>query len=192
MTKQEIQQLLHRYMEGATTAAEEELLRQYFQKGDYAPEWAPYAMMFKTIDIGDSALSEKECTDVLNLCPAPPRSSFAMPQWWRYAAVWCFGLLLGGSGVWFSQGGLSGGVADEASLTAQTKPAKAADTVYCERIITQRDTVYIVRYVPETKPEPPATKPEQPARTETPPQKPAATPEAPWERNGNLAVLTVR
>ena len=50
-TKAFIQSLLDKYMEGTTTLEEEDILRQYFTRGDVPAEWEDYRMLFAEIDI---------------------------------------------------------------------------------------------------------------------------------------------
>ena len=49
-TKAFIQSLLDKYMEGTTTLEEEDILRQYFTRGDVPAEWEDYRMLFAEID----------------------------------------------------------------------------------------------------------------------------------------------
>ncbi len=49
-TKALIQSLLDKYMEGMTTLEEEDVLRQYFTRGDVPAEWEGYRMLFAEID----------------------------------------------------------------------------------------------------------------------------------------------
>ena len=49
-TKAFIQSLLDKYMEGMTTLEEEDVLRQYFTRGDVPAEWEDYRMLFAEID----------------------------------------------------------------------------------------------------------------------------------------------
>jgi hypothetical protein len=49
-TKAFIQSLLDKYMEGLTTLEEEDILRQYFTRGDVPAEWEDYRMLFAEID----------------------------------------------------------------------------------------------------------------------------------------------
>ena len=49
-TKAFIQSLLDKYMEGMTTLEEEDILRQYFTRGDVPAEWEDYRMLFAEID----------------------------------------------------------------------------------------------------------------------------------------------
>ena len=49
-TKAFIQSLLDKYMEGMTTLEEEDVLRQYFTRGDVPAEWEDYRQLFAEID----------------------------------------------------------------------------------------------------------------------------------------------
>ena len=49
-TKAFIQSLLDKYMEGTTTLEEEDILRQYFTRGDVPAEWEDYRQLFAEID----------------------------------------------------------------------------------------------------------------------------------------------
>ena len=49
-TKAFIQSLLDKYMEGTTTLEEEDILHQYFSRGDVPAEWEDYRMLFAEID----------------------------------------------------------------------------------------------------------------------------------------------
>lgn len=49
-TKAFIQSLLDKYMEGTTTLEEEDILHQYFTRGDVPAEWEDYRMLFAEID----------------------------------------------------------------------------------------------------------------------------------------------
>ncbi len=49
-TKAFIQSLLDKYMEGMTTLEEEDILHQYFTRGDVPAEWEDYRMLFAEID----------------------------------------------------------------------------------------------------------------------------------------------
>jgi len=49
-TKEYIGQLLERYMEGISTLEEEDILHQFFTRGDVPAEWEDYRMLFAEID----------------------------------------------------------------------------------------------------------------------------------------------
>jgi hypothetical protein len=51
--KQEISQLLSKFMAGATSTAEEEVLAQYFRTHEVDDEWAEYKEMFALFDNGE-------------------------------------------------------------------------------------------------------------------------------------------
>ena len=57
MEKEQIQALLQRYMEGATTADEEEQLRHYFNAGPYDEAFAQYAPLFAAWDAPETPLT---------------------------------------------------------------------------------------------------------------------------------------
>ena len=52
-TKQEITQLLSKFMAGETSVAEEEVLAQYFRTHEVDDEWAEYKEMFTLFDNGE-------------------------------------------------------------------------------------------------------------------------------------------
>ena len=51
--KQEIAQLLSKFMAGETSVAEEEVLAQYFRTHEVDEEWAEYKEMFTLFDNGE-------------------------------------------------------------------------------------------------------------------------------------------
>jgi len=51
--KQQIAQLLSKFMAGQTSLAEEQLLAQYFRTHDVGEEWAEYKQMFALFDSGE-------------------------------------------------------------------------------------------------------------------------------------------
>ena len=57
--KQEIAQLLSRFMAGQTSLAEEQLLAQYFSTHDVGEEWAEYKEMFALFDSGEVDIEVK-------------------------------------------------------------------------------------------------------------------------------------
>lgn len=204
MKEEEIADLLQRYMEAETTAAEEERLRRYFQSGAYDARWAAYALLFTSVPSEGGALTDAECDEILSLCPAPPTTRLARHRWWRYAAVWMGGLLIGGGGMWLA--GRHASSSDGMDGT-QAVRSSVVDTLYCERVITRRDTVYIVQIqsAPASRPTPspspthpaagrtaPATPQHAPAEEEPQREAPATVPEAPWLQTGNVANLAVR
>lgn len=139
MKEEQIARLLHRYMEATATAAEEEELWQYFASGTYDARFGQYAPLFTAWPSADGALSSEEQEEILALCPPPsPQTSRLVHRWWRYAAVWLFGILLGVAGKDLLQGRAGKGLLSQENPTAWV----TADTVYRERIIVERDTVY--------------------------------------------------
>ncbi|MGM9688715.1 MAG: hypothetical protein ACI3YD_06650 [Alloprevotella sp.] len=213
MKEEQVARLLHRYMEATATAAEEEQLRQYFASGNYDARFEAYAPLFAAWPSADSALSSEEQEEILALCPPPsPQTSQLVHRWWRYAAVWLFGILLGvvGKDLLLEEQASS-------QLFQENRTARAtADTVYHERVIVMRDTVY--RTVAKLPTAPPARigsrpspalsqqeqsgcQPVQPvddvdaareAEKETQREMPAPPARIPWEGTGNVASLAVR
>ena len=196
MEKEQIQALLQRYMEGATTADEEEQLRHYFNAGPYDEAFAQYAPLFAAWDAPETPLTPDECDEILACCPPPSRAAFVLRTAWRYAAVWLIGLILGGCGVWLTYG----------SAPTSTKPTpmaaageRIADTIYRERVIMERDTVYVVRYQ-KVSVQPTSAKDvaqnanesTRPETTDTQSETSDTWTDVAWEQTGNVAGLAVR
>lgn len=57
--KQQIAQLLSKFMAGQTSLAEEQLLAQYFHTHDVSEEWAEYKQMFALFDSGEVDIEVK-------------------------------------------------------------------------------------------------------------------------------------
>ena len=57
--KQQIAQLLSKFMAGETSLAEERLLAQYFRTHDVGEEWAEYKQMFALFDSGEVDIEVK-------------------------------------------------------------------------------------------------------------------------------------
>ena len=57
--KQQIAQLLSKFMAGETSLAEEQLLAQYFRTHDVGEEWAEYKQMFALFDSGEVDIEVK-------------------------------------------------------------------------------------------------------------------------------------
>lgn len=197
MKEEQIEQLLHRYMEATATAAEEEQLRQYFASGTCDARFEPYAPLFAAWPSGGDALSSEESEEILALCPPSPRTSLLPRRWWRYAAVWLFGIFLGGGGVWLSRG--SHPASDASGDLLQAMTSTVPDTVVHERIVVQRDTVYLVKFKPVAAPQvrPPAAHTavgEMAHEVEAGKHREISTPPAgmPWEETCNVASLAVR
>ena len=211
MKEEEIADLLQRYMEAETTAPEEERLRRYFQSGAYEARWAAYAPLFTAVPPEGGALTDAECDEILSLCPAPSTARLVRHNWWRYTAVWMGGLLIGGGGMWLASGHTG---QSDAMEGAQAVRSSVVDTLYCERVVTRRDTVYIVQIqsAPASRPTPSACQPHPTAQLTVPPtpqydpavprtapaqeepqrEVPATVPEVPWMETGNMANLAVR
>ncbi|MFD0862387.1 hypothetical protein ACFQ1M_09200 [Sungkyunkwania multivorans] len=75
-----IEKLLEKYFEAATTAAEEQKLRQYFVNGDVAPHLAQYAPMFQYF----SAAKQERYTKTV---PLTPKRKSKYLKWISVAAV---------------------------------------------------------------------------------------------------------
>ena len=58
--KQEIAQLLSKFMAGETSVAEEEVLAQYFRTHEVDEEWAEYKEMFTLFDNGQVDIEIEE------------------------------------------------------------------------------------------------------------------------------------
>lgn len=78
MNKEELQKLLERFMDGATTLEEERALADYFRTADVPAEWADHKAMFALWDEGRVWVGEP--------VPAPRRRPVA---WRRFAAAAC-------------------------------------------------------------------------------------------------------
>ena len=62
-TKQEIAQLLSKFMAGETSVTEEEVLAQYFRTHEVDDEWAEYKEMFTLFDNGEVDIEIKDETN---------------------------------------------------------------------------------------------------------------------------------
>ena len=62
-TKQEITQLLSKFMAGETSVTEEEVLAQYFRTHEVDDEWAEYKEMFTLFDNGEVDIEIKDETN---------------------------------------------------------------------------------------------------------------------------------
>ena len=84
--KQEIAQLLNKFMAGETSVAEEEVLAQYFRTHDVDNEWAEYKEMFALFDNGKVDIEpEAETSKQLNSAdsdklPKQPRAVKEKPK----------------------------------------------------------------------------------------------------------------
>ena len=78
--KQEIAQLLSKFMTGETTVAEEQLLAQYFRTHEEDEEWKEYKEMFALFDNGQVDIgSWGQAPDPVlgqRSCPPPPTTRF--------------------------------------------------------------------------------------------------------------------
>lgn len=195
MEEKQLEQLLQRYLAGETGLAEEEQLRECFAGGRFPARFAPYAALFAVQTEREAALSEAEVEEILRDCPPPSGRWISVRSLLRYAAVWACGLFLGGAAVWLLRAPEQSLLAD--STVSQVVSRSHPDTVYRERIVVERDTVYVVHQRPAPAPRRATTVPEPPKQTV--PQSPAPRqsvptrqPEAPWREPSNLASLVVR
>lgn len=189
MEKTQIQALLQRYMEGTTTAAEEDQLRHYFHDGPCDEAFAQYAPLFTVWDAPQTPLTPDESEEILACCPPPSRAAIVLRAAWRYAAVWLIGLLLGGCGVWLTYGHAPSPAAPAPMAEAGER---TADTIYRERVVIERDTVYVVQYQ-KVMAQPTGTKDVAQATDEdTRPESADAWTDVAWEQSGNVASLAVR
>ena len=195
MEEKQIEQLLQRYLAGETELAEEDSLRNYFAGGNYPARWAAYAALFAVQAEGPAALTDSEVEEILSQCPPPAGRQIALRTLLRYAAVWACGLLLGGAAVWFLRSPGQRLVAENAAGGEVCLAAR--DTVYRERIVVERDTVFIVRQLPAPAPRKvaapgqPSPQP-SPRQAEPSPSAPEQLPKAPWSAPSNLASLVAR
>lgn len=144
MKEEQIEQMLLRYMEGETTSDEEMLLQRYFASGKHAPRFEAYAALFATSRNELPALTEVEGDEILSLCPAPRQHGWWMGHAMRYAAVWMFGIFSGSIAMWVARPGLF--TVHTLPGTALTEATAKTDTLYRERVVMQRDTVYVVKH----------------------------------------------
>lgn len=90
--KQEISQLLSKFMAGATSTAEEEVLAQYFRTHEVDDEWAEYKEMFALFDNGEvdieletetSAQQKKDDGEKIRMLPKTVREKpkIAVLKW---------------------------------------------------------------------------------------------------------------
>jgi hypothetical protein len=70
-TKEEVERLLQKFMDGTTTLEEEALLGDFFRTHEVTGEWATYKKMFAMFDAGKVVVE------------APRRK----PIWWRWAGI---------------------------------------------------------------------------------------------------------
>ena len=191
MEEKQIEQLLQRYLAGETELAEEDRLRSYFAGGNYPARWAAYAALFAVQAEEPAALTDSEVEEILGQCPPSAGRQIALRTLLRYVAVWACGLLLGGAAVWFLRSPGQRLVAENAAGGEVCLAAR--DTVYRERIVVERDTVFIVRQLPVPAPRKVAA-PGQPSprQAEPSPSAPEQVPKAPWSAPSNLARLVAR
>ena len=84
--KQEIAQLLSKFMAGETSVAEEEVLAQYFRTHEVDDEWAEYKEMFALFDNGKVDIEpEAETSKQLNIAdsdklPKQPKTVKEKPK----------------------------------------------------------------------------------------------------------------
>ena len=72
--KQEIAQLLEKFMAGETSVAEEQMLAQYFRTHEVGEEWTEYKEMFALFDRGEIDI-ELEATATARRLGCFPRLS---------------------------------------------------------------------------------------------------------------------
>ena len=77
-SKEHIEQLLTRFMEGTSTLEEEDLLARYFKEEKHLPEaWKPYREMFAMFD------AERDKENVSSM----PKRKRLLPWYWTVAAT---------------------------------------------------------------------------------------------------------
>lgn len=105
MTKEEVEQLLKRFMDGTSTLEEEAQLAEFFRSHEVVDEWKEYKEMFALFDEGKVEVDEKK------------RSK----GWWKFAGIAAMMLLLLGLGFYFSSR-----IEKKPELVAQTDTIKTA------------------------------------------------------------------
>ena len=105
MTKEEVEQLLKRFMDGTSTLEEEAQLAEFFRSHEVVGEWKEYKEMFALFDEGKVDVDEKK------------RSK----GWWKFAGIAAMMLLLLGLGFY-----LSSRINKKPELVAQTDTIKTA------------------------------------------------------------------
>ena len=105
MTKEEVEQLLKRFMDGTSTLEEEAQLAEFFRSHEVVGEWKEYKEMFALFDDGKVEVDEKK------------RSK----GWWKFAGIAAMMLLLLGLGFYFSSR-----IEKKPELVAQTDTIKTA------------------------------------------------------------------
>lgn len=105
MTKEEVEQLLKRFMDGTSTLEEEAQLAEFFRSHEVVGEWKEYKEMFALFDEGKVEVDEKK------------RSK----GWWKFAGIAAMMLLLLGLGFYFSSR-----IEKKPELVAQTDTIKTA------------------------------------------------------------------
>jgi len=105
MTKEEVEQLLKRFMDGTSTLEEEAQLAEFFRSHEVVGEWKEYKEMFALFDEGKVEVDEKK------------RSK----GWWKFAGIAAMMLLLLGLGFY-----LSSRINKKPELVAQTDTIKTA------------------------------------------------------------------
>ena len=105
MTKEEVEQLLKRFMDGTSTLEEEAQLAEFFRSHEVVGEWKEYKEMFALFDDGKVEADEKK------------RSK----GWWKFAGIAAMMLLLLGLGFYFSSR-----IEKKPELVAQTDTIKTA------------------------------------------------------------------
>jgi len=103
MTKEEVEQLLKRFMDGTSTLEEEAQLAEFFRSHEVVGEWKEYKEMFALFDEGKVEVDEKK------------RSK----GWWKFAGIAAMMLLLLGLGFYFSSR-----IEKKPELVAQTDTIK--------------------------------------------------------------------
>lgn len=121
MKKNDIQQLLDRFMNGTTTLDEERRLADYFRTAAVPDEWRAYKDMFAYFDAGmpaEATVADASENDAPREKPhtEKPRST-AIVRWWAVAAAI---VLLAGTGIWMMRNAQP---ASQQQIAANASPA---------------------------------------------------------------------
>lgn len=103
MKKNDIQQLLDRFMDGMTTLDEERRLADYFRTDDVPEEWLAYKEMFAYFDAGMPAETHAAATESVllkeNMRQEKPRCAVLLRRWVVAAAI----AVMAGAGIWVAR-----------------------------------------------------------------------------------------
>lgn len=107
MKKNEIQQLIDRFLEGTTTLDEERQLADYFRTASVPDEWSAYKEMFAYFDAGmpnEAMATEAAAEDrpLVTDVQAAPRRIALLRRWAVAAAI----ALMAAAGIWVVRNGL--------------------------------------------------------------------------------------